>query len=242
MRKGYKGALMLSAVLVMTLFSTQKIQAADLSPQKNIIQVNGRAKVKVKPNIARISAGVTTENKDAKKAQAENAKIVDQVKKEIMSQYKLDPEAITTISYTVRPTYDYIEGKQVFRNYVVDHILEITLEEIEKAGEMVDTLVSSGASSVDSVRFGVKDETQTYHIALQKALQDAQQKADALTTMLGVNKAVPIAITEQSESQGIMQESNMLMADSQSAPNKVSTSIEQSDIEVVARVLVTLQW
>lgn len=242
MKKIYKNLLMVTSVLAITFFGTQKLQAAEIQPQKNVIHVNGAATIKVKPNIAYINASVTTENKDAKKAQAENAKIMDQMKKALTSKYKLKEEDINTISYTVNPSYDYVDGKQIFRSYMVDHTVKITVEEIDKAGEMADTLVENGASNLGNIQFGIKDETQSYNLALQKALQDAQQKANALTAILGVDQAKPIAITEQSQSQGIAtKESNIMMEDSV-ASMKVPTTIQQSQIEITARVLVTLQW
>lgn len=241
MKKIYKNLLMVSSVLVLTLFSTQILQGAEVQPQKNVIHVNGKATIKVKPNIAHINANVTTENKDAKKAQADNAKVIDVIKKEIIKTYNLEDEDVNTINYTVRPTYDYVEGKQIFRNYTVEHTLEITLNEIAKAGALVDTLVENGATSVSNIRFGIKDETQSYNLALQKALQDAEQKADALTTALGVKQAKPISITEQSDSQGSLQKENILMQDSVSSSSP-GTTIEQSDIEVVAILQVTFQW
>ncbi len=241
MKTIYKNLLMVTSVLVITLFSTQILQAAEVGPQKNVIKVSGKATIKVKPNIAHINANVTTENKDAKKAQADNAKAIDQIKKEITSKYNLKEEDINTINYTVRPSYDYVEGKQIFRNYLVEHTLQITLTDLDKAGALVDTLVGAGATNVGNIRFGIKDETGSYNLALQKALQDAQQKADALTSILGLAKASPIAITEQTQSQGHTQESNLLMQDSQASP-EAGTTIQQSDIEVIAIVDVTFQW
>ena len=241
MKKIYKNIVFLSAVLLLTVFSTKTIQASEFQSQKNIIQVGGNGVVKVKPNVATISMNVLTENKDAKKAQEENAKIIDKIKKEIINKYKLKEEAINTINYTVRPAYDYVEGKQIFRNYVVEHTLEITLKDIQKAGEMVDTLVASGATTVNNIKFGIQDESEAYNTALQNAIQNALNKANAITTALGVKNATPIAITEQSESIGLIQENAMVMQDSL-ALGKTSTTIQQSDIQVTAKVQVTLQW
>lgn len=243
MKKILRNLLIVSSIMLLTVFNAKPIQASEIQPQKNVIQVSGSATIKVKPNIAYINTVVLTENKDAKKAQEENAKIIDKIKKDIISKYNLKEEDINTIYYGVRPSYDYVEGKQIFRNYVVEHNLEITTTNIQGVGEMVDTLVSSGATTVNNIRFALKDENEAYNIALQKAIQNAQQKSNAITATLGVNNATPIAITEQSESAGIIQEKNMIMQDSLVAgSNQPTTTIQQSDIQVLARVRVTLQW
>ena len=233
---------MLSAVLVMTIAGTQITQASELQPQKNIIQVNGKATIKVAPDIATINAVVKTENKDAKKAQEKNAQLIRKIKKEITTKYKLDDKDINTIYYSVRPAYDYVDGKQVFRHYVVEHTLGISVKDIIKVGEMVDALVESGATSVDHIQFGLKDENEPYHLALQNAIGNAQEKANAITATLGVKNATPIAITEQSESQGFIQDQNMIMQESMDSAAGSKTTIHQSDIEITARVQVTLQW
>ncbi len=241
MKKIYKNLLLLSSILVITVFSPKLVQAAEPNMQKNIIQVNGKATIKVKPDIVHIDANVITEDKNAKKAQAENAKAIEAIKKAVTTKYNLKEDDITTINYSVSPSYDYVDGKQIFRNYTVEHTLRMTLNETEKAGEMLDTLIENGATTVGNIIFGIKDEAEAYNKALQKAVQDATQKANAITTILGVKKATPIAITELTESQGQFEKNEMLMQDSVAGSNP-STTIQQSDIEVVASVQVTLQW
>lgn len=242
MKKTSKKILMLSALLVMTIFSPQRIQASELQGQKNVIQANGKATIKVAPDIATINAVVRTQNKDAKKAQEKNAETISKIKKEVSAKYLLEEKDINTIYYRVRPAYDYIEGKQVFRHYVVEHTLAVTVKDISKVGEMVDALVESGATTVDQIHFGLIDENVPYHLALQKALANAQEKANAMTASLGVGQATPIAIREQSESQGLIQDQNMIMQESMDSAAGSKTIIHQSDIEITARIQVTFQW
>lgn len=235
-----KNLLLISSAFIILFFNTKMIHAAEIGPLKNTIEVSGKATIKVKPNVAYLNANVKTENKDAKKAQEENAQIIDKIKKDIMAKYKLLGEDINTLNYNLSPSYDYVEGKQIFRTYVVEHTLEIKMEKVEKVGEVADTLVESGATSVNNIRFGIKDESEAYNTALQKAVQNARQKSNAITAMLGVKNAKPIAITEQSESMGVIQENALMMQDA--SPSLKGTTIQQSDIEVIARVQVTLQW
>ena len=242
MKKIYKTLLTVSSMFIFILLSAGTAQASELQMAKNTIQVNGKATIKVKPDIAYINASVTIENKDAKKAQEENAKITDKLKSDIRKKYNLKDEDIITTHYNVRPSYDYVDNKQVFRNYVVDHNLEITLKDIQKAGEMIDSLVESGATNIYNVRFGIQDETQAYNTALQKAVENAKQKADALTHSLGVKKATPISIAEQSESQGFVREESVMMDKLDGAQMAPATTINQSDIQVTARIVLGLQW
>lgn len=241
MKKGYQHLLVIVSVFVFVLINTTIIQATEVSPIKNTIQVSGKAAIKVKPNIAYISTTVETENKDAKLAQQENAKLISQIKKDIKTKYNVSDTDINTSYYGVRPSYDYVEGKQIFRGYIVEHTLAITVQDIAKVGEMMDTLVTSGATSIKNIRFDILDSDTTYNLALQKAVQNATSKADAITTTLGVKAGKPISIIEQSGSVGIIErEMSQLKQDAAVAFD--TTSIGKSEIEVTASVLVTFQY
>lgn len=241
MKKIHKNLLVMVSMFIFVFLNITMLQATEMPLVKNTIQVSGKATIKVKPTIAYIHAIVKTENKDAKTAQEENAKLINQVKKEMKDKYKLTDEDISTNNYTVRPSYDYTEGKQIFRAYIAEHVLTITVADIAKVGEMVDTLVTSGATSIGNIRFDILDSDATYNLALQKAITNAQSKANAITTILGVKASKPIAITEQSGSVGIIErEMNTAMQDTTIALG--TTTIEQSEIEVTARVAVTFQY
>lgn len=241
MKRIYKNLLVIISIFTFVFFNTTMLQAAEMPLEKNTIQVSGKATIKVKPTIAYIHAAVNTENKDAKTAQEENAKYINQIKKEMKNKYKLTDEDISTNSYTVRPSYDYVEGKQIFRAYIVDHTLAITAKDITKVGEIVDTLVASGASSIEHIRFDILDSDATYNLALQKAITNAQSKANAITTMLGVKQGKPISIIEQSGSTGIIaKEMNQVAQDTSMMLG--ATAIEQSEIEVTAMIAVTFQY
>ncbi|NLI90395.1 MAG: SIMPL domain-containing protein [Epulopiscium sp.] len=241
MKKNAKTLLILLAVIFTTFSGTLLVQASEIKMGTNTIQTNGKATINVKPDMAIISAYVNTENRDAKKAQEENAKQINKIKEEISAKYNLKEEDIRTVSYNIRPNYDYIDGKQVFKNYIVRHSLAVNVEDVDKTGEMLDSLVSSGATGVDNIQFGIKDDKETYNLALQKAIANSQEKADAITKALGVGKAKPIAITEKGESMGITDDYNIMVEEMQ-ADGAYGTNIFQNDIEITARVEVIFKW
>lgn len=241
MKRNINVSIMLLAVIFTTFSSNLIVQASESKVPVNTIQVNGKATINVRPDMATISAYVNTENKDAKKAQEENAKKTNRIKQEISEEYNLKEEDIRTVSYNIRPNYDYIDGKQIFKNYIVRHTLEVNVEDVSKAGEILDALVSSGVTGIDNIRFGVKDDKETYNLALQKAIANSQEKADAITKALGVSKAKPIAITEKSESMGITNDYNIMVEEMQ-ADADYGTDIFQNDIEITARVEVVFKW
>ena len=108
------------------------------------------------------------------------------------------PKYIQTQNYNIRPNYDYIDGKQVFRGYEVSNNLKVLIRNINFAGEIIDTAVKNGANTVSGINFIVSDQTKYYYEALRLAIEDAQNKASVMANELKVKlNIIPIQINEQ---------------------------------------------
>ena len=162
--------------------------------------LNGKASVMVEPDIAIVTLGVETQNKELKVAQEENAVKSTQVINALIKMGIAEKD-IKTESYTINPEYDYVEGKQIFRDYKVTHTFRVTIKDLQKFGEIIDAAVSGGANIVTNINFTVSNPSEDYNRALNLAVEDAIKKAKAIEEKLGivVNK-VPISITEESQS------------------------------------------
>ena len=159
-------------------------------------KVFGKGIVSVKPDAAEVVIGVITENVQLEVAQEENANITAQVINSIKSMGVL-PEYIQTQNYNIRPNYDYIDGKQVFRGYEVSNNLKVIITNINSAGEIIDTAVKNGANNVSGINFIVSDQTKYYYEALRLATTDAQNKASVIANKLSVRlNIIPIQINE----------------------------------------------
>ena len=164
----------------------------------NKMNINGKGSVMIKPDIAVVNIGVVTENKDLKTAQAENAAKSTAVYNTLIKNNVLEKD-IMTESYTITPEYDYVEGKQIFRDYRVSNIFKVTIRDLSKVGEIIDDAVASGANTVNSIRFTSSNLDFYYRQALNIAIDDAIKKAESIERNLDiiVNK-IPVSITEQS--------------------------------------------
>ena len=161
------------------------------------LKVFGKGSINVKPDAAEVGIGVITENIQLEAAQEENAKITTQVINSIKAIGVL-PKYIQTHNYNIRPTYDYIEGKQVFRGYEVSNNLKILIRNIDLVGEIIDIAVKNGANTVSGVSLIVSDKTKYYYEALRLAVVDSQKKASVMANELNVNlNIIPIQIIEQ---------------------------------------------
>ncbi|WP_143315399.1 SIMPL domain-containing protein [Clostridium sp. HBUAS56017] len=160
------------------------------------IRVLGRGLVNVKPDAAEVAIGVIIQNQDVQLAQIENARIIEQVINNI-KRIGVQPENIQTQNYNIRPIYDYVDGKQIFRGYEVSNNINVLIRNINYVGEIIDAAVRSGANSVSGINFIVLDEEKYYYEALSIAVQDAQSKAVVIAKKLGVKlDIIPVQVNE----------------------------------------------
>lgn len=152
---------------------------------RNVLKVTGEGTVSATPDRALITLGAVTEGTDLSTVQKANSVAISNVIRALVG-LGIPQSDIQTTEYRVEPQYDYTEGKQVFRGYRVTHLLQVTINQIEQTGRVVDTAVANGANSVSNIQFSVAKPEVFYNQALVLAMKNAEQKAVTLATTLGV--------------------------------------------------------
>lgn len=169
-----------------------------LNPQT--VKVTGEATLQAPPDQAIITLGVQTENVNPKLAQQENSQTISEIIT-VLSELGIVRPNIKTSDYRLDPQYNYIEGKEIFKNYKVQHMLQIKTKDLDKIGSIVDTTVKHGANSVSNVRFSLANSNNYYNQALTIALNNAYEKALTLTKAIETTlDPIPIQIEELSAS------------------------------------------
>lgn len=153
-----------------------------------VIKVFGKGTVSVQPNQAVISLGVVTEDQSLTKALEDNARSINSIKTSLRS-LGIPNEQIQTENYSIFPQYDYINGKQEFRDYRVEHILRIQSNQIQGAGNIVDEAVKHGANTVRGIQLRTTNEAEQYQKALSKAVLNATKNAQTIAQTLNVQLA-----------------------------------------------------
>jgi len=141
----------------------------------NTAKINGKGSIKVKPNIAIVTLGVSTEGKELKNIQEENALRASKVAG-TLKRLGIREEDIQTQNYNIDIQYDYIEGKEIFKGYRVRNILKVIVRDIDRVGQVIDEAVEDGANIVSHIRFTVSDESIYYNRALRHAIEDSIEK------------------------------------------------------------------
>ena len=164
---------------------------------KRTMEIYGQGNIKVNPDIGYITMGVITEDKLLKIAQSENTiksnKLINAL---IETGVKRDD--IKTESYNIEKLYEYENGKREFIGYRVSNILNITIRDLKKLGEVIDISVESGANIVRNIEFAISNESFYYRKALVKAVNNAIRKAYDIAFTVGASlDKIPIEIVEQ---------------------------------------------
>ena len=134
-----------------------------------------------KPDIAFIHLGVVTEGKTAEAAQSANAEIFAKVREVLFEQFAMKEKDVQTISFRVRPNYIYKEGEDPeISSYTATQTIQISYRKLSRIGEVLDAVAKAGVNRVDSVQFATEKAEQYQLEALQAAMKNARQKAEAL--------------------------------------------------------------
>ena len=173
------------AVLILTASLTSTAFAEEYVPT---ISVNGEGIVEASPDTATISIGVTTQNFDAEKVQAENSRIISNVINSIVS-LGIERKNIRTGNYNFqqRYRYDRTNDKQIFDGYEVNNTVTVTVNDLIKVGKVIDSALANGATNVNSLNFGIRDREKFQSEALRLAVRDARRKAEIVAAELGKN-------------------------------------------------------
>ncbi|MFJ7978193.1 SIMPL domain-containing protein [Peribacillus sp. NPDC096379] len=212
------------------LFRGEADQHSREGPNK--LTVIGEATIQAPPDQALITLGVITENKDPILAQQQNATAMAKVLTGL-ADLGIPDDQIKTKEYRMDPQYDYLDGKEIFKNYKVHHMIEIRTKNIDRVGNIVDTSIKNGSNSVSNIRFSLSQHDMYYNQALALALQNAKQKALALAKAADVTlQQIPETIEE------IPAGSTPVLYQTSFVAKAASTQIQPGELEIKAIVKV----
>lgn len=149
--------------------------------------VTGRAELTVEPDMAIVHVGVETRGETVEEARQANAEAMQRVQSRLLSM-GLDPSAVKSRGYSVYPEWRYNQedGTQTLVGYRATHTLEVTVNELDMLGTLLDAAMEEGANQIAGPMFGVKDAAALEAEALREAVRRARAKADVLASASGV--------------------------------------------------------
>lgn len=188
---------LLAAALGLAGFTPVQAAASPDQPTKRTINVTGDGTVTAAPDIAYITLGVITEDKDAGTAQKDNASAMSKVVT-VLKASGIKSEDIKTTNFSIYPKYDYNKANGVSNiiGYTCSNNVQVTIRDITKVGPIIDAASDSGVNMTSNISFGLSNPEKYYNDALKKAVQTAKGKAETMASIYGVTLKTPVTITE----------------------------------------------
>jgi uncharacterized protein YggE len=176
-------------ILILALVLSACGTTAQAQPRTLVVSGNGT--VSLTPDIAYIYIGVHTDDPDLASGVSRNntqaQTLVDALKKA-----GIDGKDIQTSNFSVytngNQNYDKATGQATNAGvyYSVDNTVYVTMRDLSKLGTILNTAVSSGANSINSISFDVADKTAAMVEARQKAMTNASSLAAELAKTAGL--------------------------------------------------------
>ena len=166
------------------------------------IWVYGQSKIMIAPDIVEMSIGIESTNKivseSVKTVSIDHEKLIS-----ILLNKGIQENEIKTTGYTINPQYKYTKDGSELTGYKVSHYSSFTYREIDKIGDLIDT-ISYGPKSigdnlrVNSINFSIENPKIFESKLRGNAITDAKNKANEIAQFANVILGNPVYISENS--------------------------------------------
>ena len=233
--------LCLAMILGLAGCSTAPTAASPSAEAVSQITVSATGTVRLVPDKATVSFGVTTQEQTAELAQSKNSEAVKKVI-EVLTGRGVEEKSIRTAYYSMYPQYDWSDGDQRIIGYTASTTMTVQDQNIEDLGALLSACVAAGINNVDNVTFLCSGYDEAYRQALAQAVAASKDKAEAMAEASGRKLGEAITITEgwQDSSARYGRTANMPLAMSEAAAgDAVGPSLQPGETEIVASVTVS---
>lgn len=183
----------------LTLIPTSIAQAADVQivAQNPVIELSVSEQVDSAPDTATFSTGVETKAKTATEALRQNSVQARAVINRLKS-LGIAEKDIQTTGINLRADYDYDQESREnrFVGYAVSNQVSATVKDISRLGEILDAIVSSGATNLNGPSFSISDDSKLKDLARERALASAKARAMSYARSEGYAGVRVLSISE----------------------------------------------
>ena len=164
------------------------------------ISVSGEGHAAAPPDMATIQTGVVTQAEKAQDALEANNSAMEGILNALKSQ-KIKAKHIQTSNFDVRPEYKSGprgQQKPEIVGYRVTNQVQIHVHNLPDLGAVLDAVIAAGSNQISGIRFGIDDPTDSLNQARNRAISNAQNRAELYAQAAGVRVGEVITIHEQS--------------------------------------------
>jgi uncharacterized protein YggE len=167
------------------LIAIAALPAAAQDRVLNIITVTGEAEASLAPDLAMLTAGVTTNGKNAREASEANAKAMTAVMGALKA-LGIDERDIATTRLSLYPLHDNKGNESRITGFQASNQVTVKIRDVAKTADVLDRLVAAGANDIGGLQFVVSAPSKPLDAAREAAMADAKRKAEIYAKAAGV--------------------------------------------------------
>jgi uncharacterized protein len=150
------------------------------------IVVGGTGRVSVQPDLADLRLGVAVARPTVDAARAVAGETMDAILAAVTAA-GVDRRDVRTALLSVQPRYEYRENQPpVLTGYDLANVVEVTVRDLARLGDVVDGTLQAGATSLDQLSFRVADPEPAEREARLRAMAVARSRAEVLAEAAGL--------------------------------------------------------
>lgn len=189
----YPRTIILPVILGGILFIAGQYVASQPARQQQVVDSNreitvtGEGTVSVPPDVAKITIGVQTGNLPTAQAALNGLNDSFSNVLDAVGKVGIKKEDVKTSNFSLNPSYDYVDGRQVPRGFVASEYVVVTIKDLSKVGDVIAAATNTGANQIGGVQFTVEDDAAVRAQAEEKAITQAKENGARIAKALGAN-------------------------------------------------------
>ena len=223
--------------IICTIFCIFACVAFCFSQNARTIKVSGSGSVKILADRATLTFSVITKEKNAIDSVQHNAQKMNNVYA-ALKEIGVEEKNISTSNYSLYQETIYNSGKNEPGLYVVSNNIAVVIDDVQKSGSVIDTVIASGANRMNGISFSAKDTKAALDEARILAVNQAKEKAELFARQAGCKIGKVISIEENSGHYPVVR---ALSESKEMATNSTTISVGSENIEVSVTIVYELK-
>lgn len=191
-------ASLLAATIFTSLAAPAIAAEVQVMAQNPVIELNVVEQINAAPDTATFSTGVEAKAKTATQALRDNSAKVRALIQQIKALGIADKDIQTSgINLNADYTYNQATRENRFTGYRVFNQVSVIVRDMDKLGEILDSIVSEGgATNLNGPYFSIDDDNEIKKLARQRGLKRAEEQAMVYAQAEGYSRVRILSVSE----------------------------------------------
>lgn len=161
-----------------------QVPSSSLPPRPEITAA-GRGEIRLAPDYAYVTIGVTTQSPSAVETASKNAEKIAAVISALRAA-GLTQQQITTSGYSLTQVYEYPKNQPPrLSGFSARNTVRADVRRLDDVGRVMDAAINAGATDIASIQFLASSTEQARQTALADAVRQARADADVMARGAG---------------------------------------------------------